>query len=57
MDRMQQRFERFAELRAGNPNADFEELMMRIHDEEQEADERAHYEMLASLDEERANAA
>lgn len=41
MDRDQQRFERFAQLRAAHPNEDFEDIMVRIHDEEIEADEAA----------------
>lgn len=38
-DRTQQRFERFAEIRAAYPDADYDEIMLRIHDEEVEADE------------------
>lgn len=41
MDRTQQRFERFAQLRAAYPEADYDEIMLRIHDEEVEADEAA----------------
>jgi hypothetical protein len=54
MDRTEQRFERFAEIRAGNPNASFDEIMERIGEEETEADERAHYRMLAAQDNDRA---
>jgi hypothetical protein len=42
------RYERFAQLRAANPDADFEEIMGRIYEEEDEAFERATYEMLAN---------
>lgn len=41
MDRTQQRFERFAQLRAAYPEADYEDIMVRIHDEEVDADEAA----------------
>jgi len=41
MDRTQQRFERFAQLRAAHPDADYDEIMIRIHDEEVDADEAA----------------
>jgi len=37
MDRTQQRFERFAQLRAAYPQADYEDIMARIHDEEVDA--------------------
>lgn len=47
MDRTQQRFERFAQLRAAYPQADYEDIMTRIHDEEVEQDER---DLLARLD-------
>lgn len=47
------RYERFAELRAAYPKADFEEIMDRIRDEEDERDERAHFEMMAAQDEAR----
>jgi hypothetical protein len=52
-DRVQQRFERFAQLRAADPFADYEEIMTRIHDEEVEADEREHGLALAAQDEQR----
>ena len=39
MDRTQQRFERFAQLRAAYPQADYEDIMARIHDEEVDAAE------------------
>lgn len=39
MDRTEQRYERFAQLRAAYPEAEFDEIMLRIHDEEVEADE------------------
>ncbi len=41
MDKMEQRFERFAKLRAAYPSEDFDYLMSWIHDEEVEADEAA----------------
>lgn len=41
MDRIQQRYERFAQLRNAYPDSDYEEIMTRIHDEEVEADEAA----------------
>lgn len=50
----EERYERFAVLRAQYPKADFEEVMDRIREEEDEAAERAHFEMLDSIDEERA---
>ena len=53
-DRTEERFERFAQLRAAYPEADFDEIMERIGEEEIEADERAHYARLAAQDEERA---
>lgn len=34
MDRTEQRFERFAQLRAAYPDHDYEDIMARIHDEE-----------------------
>lgn len=41
MDRMEARFERFAQLRAAYPDFSYEDLMSRIHDEEVDADEAA----------------
>jgi hypothetical protein len=38
-DRTQQRYERFAQLRAAYPDADYDEIMLHIHDEEVETDE------------------
>ncbi len=52
-DRTQQRFERFAQLRAADPLIDYEEIMTRIHDEEVEADERDHNLALAAQDDQR----
>lgn len=40
-DRTQQRYERFAQLRAAYPDSDFDEIMGHIHDEEVDADEAA----------------
>lgn len=50
------RYERFAQLRAAHPDIDFNEIMLKIYDEEQEADEIAHYEMLNAQDAQRAEA-
>jgi hypothetical protein len=47
MDRMEARFERFSQLRTSNPEASYEDIMTRIHDEEVEQDER---DLLARLD-------
>ena len=55
MDRTQQRYERFAQLRVRYPESDYENIMTQIHDEEVEQDEREHYAMLDAQDEERAN--
>ena len=50
-DLTQQRYERFAQLRADSPDADFDEIMARIHDEEVEAAEAAEgCRILAELD-------
>jgi hypothetical protein len=38
-ERERQRFERFAQLRAACPEADYEDIWTRIHDEEVEAAE------------------
>lgn len=54
MDRTQQRYERFAQLRAANPTTDYDELMSVIHGEEIEQDERDHYAAIDAADEWRA---
>jgi hypothetical protein len=53
MTKLQKRMERFAELRAVSPEADYEEIMMKIHDEELEDEETNHYAMLESVERER----
>jgi hypothetical protein len=53
MDRTQERFERFAQLRAAYPDSEYEDIMSRIHDEEVEQSERDLLERLDAEDEER----
>ena len=53
MDRTQQRFERFAQLRAANHEQDYEAIMAHIHDEEIEQDEAEHYQMIDGQQRER----
>ena len=53
MDRLQQRFERFAQLRAAYPDISYDEIMGRICEEEIDADEVAHLRMVDAQDEER----
>lgn len=56
MDRTQQRFERFAQLRAAYPDANYDEIMQRIHDEERDEDEAAEGRWIIDEIENRADA-